>query len=161
MLDRVEDELLAEARSEVGYADHKASLILAALGIGFSAFLGGTYASDWRPSDLRSWGEWAWWLGAVAALLAVGAAALAVWPRLGDRSLERPLYYWGQVSKTSSIEDMVRHLEEHPPDPLKRTQDQLWHLSRLVASKYRWVRSSLVLAAGSTAMFILAGISAL
>lgn len=55
VLDRVEDELLAEARTEVGYADQKASIILAALGIGFSAFLAGTYASDWREALGEDW----------------------------------------------------------------------------------------------------------
>ena len=64
----LEETILDEARVEISYADHKASILLAALGIAFAAFLGGLFASDWRPTDLESWGEFVWWLGGVCAL---------------------------------------------------------------------------------------------
>ena len=65
---RVEDVMLAEARAEVNAADQKASLVLAALGVGFGAVVGGLLARDWEPSDLTGFGEVLWWIGAALSL---------------------------------------------------------------------------------------------
>jgi Family of unknown function (DUF5706) len=83
---RVEAAMLAEARADIGYADHKASMVLAALGIGFSALLGGLFASDWLPTDLVGWAEVLWWIGGLLAVASVIFAGLAVWPRVGNPS---------------------------------------------------------------------------
>lgn len=154
------ETLLAESRVEVGYADHKASMVLASLGIGFSAFLGGLYASSWEPSDLPLVGTLFWWSGAVGALLSVAAAALAVWPRTGDDtiSVERPVYYWGQVAEVDSPQVLIEKLAEHPPDAKRRSVDQLHALSKLVATKYSWVRWALRCAGGAAAMLVASGL---
>lgn len=154
------EALLAETRTEVGYADHKASLVLAALGIGFSAFLGGLYASSWEPGDLPSAGPWFWYAGAVVALVAVVAAGVAVFPRTGktDYGENRPIYYWGQISKTGSKEQFVSSLVAHPPDAKDRTVDQLYVLSRVVSRKYWWVKASLWAALLAGVLLIAAGL---
>ena len=154
------ESLLAEARVEVGYADHKASMVLAALGIGFSALLGGLYASSWEPSDFPLAGTILWWAGAVVALASVAAAALAVWPRIGDESIsaERPIYFWGQVARVDSVEALTEEFERNKPDPKRRTVDQLHALSKLVARKYRWVRWSLACGGGAAVLLLASGI---
>lgn len=157
----IEEDLLAEARTEVVHADHKASLVLAALGIGFSAFLAGLLASNWDPSMLDEFGEVLWWSGAASALGAVATAALAVWPRTGNRKLDRPIYYWGQAARFDSVESLAKRLDEEPPDRRRRVRDQLWHVSRLVSKKYQWIRWSIGLAGGSAVLFVIAGLTTL
>lgn len=56
--------LLAESREELTRADGKASLLLAALGIGLSAILGAVLAGNWAPFVLASPWEAIWWTGA-------------------------------------------------------------------------------------------------
>ena len=106
---------------EISYADHKASTLLAALGIGFGAFLGGLFASDWKPTDLGAWGELAWWVGGACALASVLFAGLSVWPRIGNPPEEASLvYYWGHVASFKTLDELSRHLKEgengSPPD---------------------------------------------
>ncbi len=150
--------LLDEAREEVGYADHKASIILAALGIGFSAVLGGMLASDWSPSDLGGWSQLFWWLSAVLAGLSVLASSLAVWPRLGNPSPGRGIFYWGQVARFASKQEFSKAIEMLQPSFEERTKDQLWELARIVTKKYRWIRRSMVLFSISISGFALAGL---
>lgn len=159
-VDELLETLLGETRTEVGHADHKASLVLAALGIGFSAFLGGLYASSWEPNDLPGWGPGIWYAGAGAALLSVIAAGFAVFPRTGktDHGPDRPIYYWGQISKIDSKEAFEQALQTHPPDAEQRTIDQLYVLSKVVSEKYCWVKCSLWLAVAAIALLITAGI---
>lgn len=160
-VDAIEADLLAEARTEVGYADHKASVVLAALGIGFSAFLGGVFASDWRPGDLSDSGRVWWWLGAICASVAVGCAAAAVWPRTGRKTKTGPIYYWGQAAQAKSIAELDTRFETDPPERAKRTRHQLFHLSHLVQKKYRWVRAAIGFGAVATVLFALSGLTEL
>lgn len=140
----VEEMMLAEARTEVSSADQKASIILAALGIGFGVVLGGLLAGDWTPSDQGA-GEWAWWVSAALALLSVVVAAAAVWPRYSKRA-SGVIHYWGDVARLSSAEDLSKELNTTPPIQRQRTLDQLWHLSRIVVAKYTFIRVALIAA---------------
>lgn len=147
-----EEAMLAEARTEVSYADHKASMVLAALGIGFGAVLGGLLAGDWKPSN-QGGGEWAWWLGATLAVGAITASAAAVWPRWRLGQQEEGVYYWGQVARLKSYDEMCERLNEKEEHAGDRTRHQLWELSRIVATKYRFLRGSFVLAGLSAIAF--------
>ena len=69
----VELSILAEARNEVGAADHKASMVLAVLGIGFGALLAGLIARDWSPTELDVPGRTVWYVGALLADTAAAA----------------------------------------------------------------------------------------
>lgn len=158
---RVEEAMLAEARADIGYADHKASMVLAALGIGFSALLGGLFASDWRPTKLRSWGEVSWWFGAASALASVILAGLAVWPRIGSRTPSDDVYYWGDVSQFASVDDLASHLNEKPVDDISRTRNQLWVISGIVMRKYVMIRRAMTLGFAAIVFFLLVGMSVL
>jgi hypothetical protein len=153
---RTEQAILEEARTEVSYADHKASMVLAALGIGFGAVLGGLLAGDWSPSNLPGWGEVLWWTGAALATASVTSAATAVWPRYRPTRQEEPVAYWAHVARFSSYEELCRHLDRHPSPAADRTRRQMWEISLIVTKKYRYVRAAFVLAGSSILLFLLA-----
>jgi MFS family permease len=135
---------------------------LAALGIGFSAFLGGVFASDWKPTDLESWAELAWWIGGICALVSVLFAALAVWPRIGNPPEEASVvYYWAHVARYKSLDELSRHLNENPVDHAERTCNQMWRISRIVKRKYEMIRRAMFLAGVAVCMFLISGLSLL
>jgi hypothetical protein len=144
--------MLAEARTEVSYADHKASMVLAALGIGFGAALGGLLAGDWRPSDLGDGEPW-WWVGVVLAGMAVVSSAAATWPRFRTpRRPPRDMYFWGQVAAFRSFDEFSAALDQAPPDPDARARHQLWEVSRIVRMKYTLLRIAFLTAGGAVAV---------
>lgn len=138
--------MLTEARVEVSYADHKASMVLAALGIGFGTLIGGLLAGDWKPADQGD-GEVAWWIGLVLALAAVSCAAAAVWPRYPRKGQSVGVYFWGDVASMKSFDEFAKRLDKSPPSLGDRTRSQLWALSRIVATKYSLIRGAFVGAA--------------
>lgn len=146
-------QMLEEARADVTHADQKASVLLAALGIGFGAVLGGQLSSNWDSSRLTTFGQVLWWLGVVAAVLSVAAAALAVWPRY--KLDDRPTYgitYWGHAASFDDPKQLRAALDAQEVSSTARTSHQLWSLSRVVLRKYRYVRAALILAAVSGAL---------
>jgi hypothetical protein len=143
---RAEEAMLAEARVEVSYADHKASMVLAALGIGFGALIGGLLAGDWRPADQGD-GELAWWVGLGFAVAAVSCAAAAVWPRYPPQGKSEGVYFWGDVASMKSFDELAKRLDKAPPSLGVRTRSQLWALSRTVSTKYRLIRGAFMGAA--------------
>lgn len=151
----VEQAMLAEARADVAMADHKASMVLASLGIGFAALLGGLLAGDWEPSSLELPGLLLWWSGTGMAAGAVGCAAAAVWPRYKTVDVSDGVTYWGHVAMFPSVAALSSHLDDHPPSTAARTRTQLWHLSRIVFKKYRLIRWAIGLAAGSVSVLVL------
>lgn len=154
----VEQAILAEARTEVSYADTKAAILFAALGVGFGAFLGGVVASDWAPTDLDGVAELFWWLGAASLLAATVLAGLAIWPRLGSASASGTIYYWGDVATCTSESEMRLRFDESPASELDRTRSQIWALSRIVNKKHRMVQRSMGVTALSSALFLVAGV---
>jgi hypothetical protein len=148
----VEDAMLAEARVEVSYADHKASMVLASLGVGFGAVIGGLLAGDWKPADQGD-GEWAWWVGVCLAVVSVAFAAGAVWPRYPRRGKSEELYFWGDVASMTSYDELSKRLDDAPPSAGRRTRSQLWLLSSIVAAKYRLIRAAFAAAALAVVAF--------
>lgn len=155
----VELSILAEARNEVGAADHKASMVLAVLGIGFGALLAGLLARDWSPAELEPFGRVVWTVGALLAGGSVAAAACAVWPRFTVPPPSAHVYYWGHVAAFASRDDLDETLDAHPPTLPARTRHQLYELSRIVARKYHWVRVAMRLAGASVPFFLLAALT--
>ena len=155
----VELTILAEARNEVGAADHKASMVLAVLGIGFGALLAGLIAQDWTPTDLNMFGRITWGAGALLATGSVIAAGSAVWPRFTVPSTPSEIFYWGQVASFASQHELDVALDKNPPTLGGRTRHQLFELSRIVATKYRLVRLAMKLAGMSFPFFLLASVT--
>lgn len=154
-------QMLTEARDDVTHADQKASVILAALGIGFGAVLGGQLAGNFDSGDFSTLGQVVWWAGVLLAGGSVSLAVLAVWPRYKlDDSPQYGMTYWGHVATFKELTDFEDALEEADTTSERRTNHQLWRLSRLVLLKYRFVRAALIfgalsaLALGSAAIVI-------
>lgn len=141
--DEIEQQMLSEARSEIIAADQKASITLAALGIGFSAVLGGLLAGNWRPSHLHGAGEPAWWFGAAIAFVSVGCAAAAVWPRYAANPAAGEVNYWADIAAQSKFTEVVEALNRILPGSQDRTRNQLWSISKIVRSKYRLIRMAM------------------
>lgn len=151
----VERVLLQEARSEVSLADHKASMVLAALGIGFGALLGGFLAGDWDPSSLEGARQAAWWFGALLALSSVALAAAAVWPRFGVPKQPGQVTYWGEVAAYKTEEAFREAPDDRFGSIESRTQSQLWDLASIVATKYRLVQFAMGFGAAAIVCFLL------
>jgi hypothetical protein len=159
----VEEAILSEAREEVGYADHKASMVLASLGIGFGALIGGFFAGSWRPSSLVTWGEVLWWAAVGVAGVSVVLAASAVWPRYRRPEPEdvETIHYWGDVAAFDSLEALSAHLRDSPIGADHRTREQMWQLSRIVSTKYRLIRRAFIAAGVAVLLFGVSAISKL
>ncbi len=139
--------MLEEARADVVHADQKSSLLLAALGVGFGAVVGGQLQAGWDSSTLSVCGQVLWWIGVAAAIVAVGMAACAIWPRYDlDDSPKYGVTYWGHVAALNGPAELKSTLKEQEVTSLDRTSHQLYMLSRLVLKKYRFVRAALILA---------------
>lgn len=156
--DGFEAEMLAETRAEVGVADHKASLVLAGVGIGFGALLGGLLAGDWSPERLDGAARVAWWLGAGAVIGAVGSAGSAVWPRFKTSDANEGIFYWGHCVKYKSFDAWTARLDEQDSSKRDRSRYQLWSLSHIVYKKYVSVQWSLGLAGVASLLFIFAAV---
>ena len=148
-------QMLAEARDDVKHADQKASVILAALGIGFGAVLGGQLAGQFDSGSFSTAGQVLWWAGVLVAVGSVVLAVLAVWPRYKlDDSPQHGMTYWGHIAAFKELRDFEDTLQEADTTSERRTNHQLWRLSRLVLLKYQFVRAALI--CGGLAALVLA-----
>lgn len=152
---KVASQMLAEARADVVQADQKASILFAALGIGYGAVLGGILSSGWEPTKLPIGGVVLWWIGVVTAAGAIAASALAIWPRYTVKNDEGAVTYWAHAAAFGTWQALVEALDEQDPDDVDRDGHQLWRLSRVVLNKYRFVRLSIVLAGGAAVVLAL------
>lgn len=158
--DAVEKAMLAEARAEVALADHKATMVLTALGVGAGAVVGGLLAGDWEPSEYEALSEVVWWLGAAIAVLAVVSAASAVWPRYAAKDLSNGIFYWGHVATFDNLADFEAALDNDASSAKDRTRHQLHRLSLIVKRKYDRVRLAMGSAGVAGVLFLLAGLFA-
>lgn len=138
-------------------ADQKASIILAATGVIFSAFMGVLIAKNWGPSTLHGYRPVIWWFGAGLAICSVVSAASAVWPRYSKSDLGNGITYWGHVASFDNLLAFSKALDATPLDNSYRVRHQLWHMSRVVNRKYNLIRFSLTFAGFSAVCFMLAG----
>lgn len=154
-----EDAMLEEARAEVIQADHKATLVLTALGVGGGALLGGVIAGDWEPAKYEAPGEAIWWLAAALAALAITAAASAVWPRWPREKNSNDVFYWGHVVRYETVAELTAALDRQALNGDVRGRHQLHHLSRIVRRKYNLIRVAMLLVAASSLFFALAALT--
>ena len=152
-------QMLDEARADVVHADQKASVLLAALGVGFGAVLAGQLSAGWDSGSLTFAGQLLWWMGVASAALAVAASALAVWPRYRlERSPKYGVTYWGHVAAFADPKRLEQVLRNQEVSSLARTSHQLWMLARVVLRKYRYVKAALLLAGAAGLLLGLAAV---
>lgn len=146
-----------------GNADVKASILLALEGgslyaalsaAGHDGLLGGARG----PAYLAAAGT-----GIAVLLLAIGAAAIAVFPRLGSGSGTpgRQAVYFGDLRRWDPA-DLARYIDELTEDgELSMLTLQLTQLSRQNWAKHRWVQLSLALALTGIVIIAVSAITAL
>lgn len=88
-------------------------------------------------------------LGTFALLLAIGAAAIAIFPRLGqrdkDRDRTRQVIYFGDLRRWNAAELRIHIAGLAEGDELDMLSRQLTEMSRHNWRKHRWVQISLLL----------------
>jgi hypothetical protein len=136
--------LLSESREELTRADSKASLLLAALGIGISAVLGAILAGSWTPFVLGSPWESFWWAGVTLAGAALVCLGVAVWPKVTHRSGTGGVTYFGEAATFETVAELKAALKRSETDPVERTTRQLHVIAKRADHKYAFIRASLV-----------------
>lgn len=146
------DDVLREVREELGRADGKASILLAAFGVAGGALVAALLANSWSPSQLDDRFEWIWWLGIASAICSLAFLAASVYPRTRRKdasSVVGPMYYGDVVAMDKKA--LSRSLDNPPAD---RLADQIFEISHIVAKKYQFLRWGL-LSAGAAGVFCL------
>ncbi len=139
---RIATSLLDEARTEVDRVDSKASTLIATLGIGAGIFAAvvsgsGSSAGGWKGATIA--------LAGIAAIVSLVSAVGAIWPRTTHRSNLTLPTYWAIPESFHSPSQLAEVFEEADPDAeVLRVCDQLLILSRLVKTKYRLLKISMV-----------------
>ncbi|GAA1928093.1 hypothetical protein GCM10009716_39880 [Streptomyces sodiiphilus] len=139
------DRLLAELRAEIGRADNKAAVLIAALGL-ISGLFGKLVADLGRSaSALPAGGRVLLWAGALSLVVSLAALLLAILPRyrLGDWEPGMPLTYFGDIRRAAGqglLAESLARTEQAPQHGLVAALDAN---SRIVALKLRWVRVGL------------------
>jgi hypothetical protein len=135
--------LVAELRTETGRADTKASVLIAAMGLGLGAPLG---LSRPTPADgCRGSCSVIWWFGCLFWVAALGCLLISLVPRYRRSS-------WTEDSSVSSFVDIHRAakagnlraaIRSTGLDEQASLLTAATDLSRIVILKYRWIRAAM------------------
>src|SRR5690606_27718069 len=88
--------MLEEVRDEIAHADETAALLIGGIGLARTLRAPGFIEGGWQLERTSGWGRLLWIAGGLAARVAVGAASLAVWPRL-SRPPGNGIAFWGHL----------------------------------------------------------------
>jgi hypothetical protein len=151
------NQMLSEARGDAVQADQKASILLAILGISFSVIISGQFSNSFDVTQLSFWSQRLWWFAMILSFSSLLLAVSAVWPRfkLKNRT-DDTIAYWGHIAQHKKLTDFTTSFENISISDRDRVLHQLWSLSRIVRSKYRLVRYSLLTVSIGTVLLFLA-----
>lgn len=134
--DQFVERLLDETRDEIERADLKASILLTFIGVAIASDIGALFAADVHAD--RVW--WVvWLLGAVSTTgltVSVGSLGAAVLPRVAQPRPGRASYFMDHA-QYDDIDDLRRAVDAESTKAHDRHLQQLWHLARIVRTKYR------------------------
>lgn len=155
--------LLRESREELERIDLKASILLSVFGL---ALVGLAHAAAFEQWDPRSLGvfQWILWLGVAFACAALVALAGAVWPKLARAKEEEGLTYFGHVARHNKVEELNVALDREAsahPSPTDHAVKRLLAVSKIIDTKYRWIRLGMGLFAVAVPLWAVAIIIAL
>ncbi|MFJ8685605.1 Pycsar system effector family protein [Micromonospora wenchangensis] len=153
---RLTERLIAEARDELRRADARASQWLTMSGGAVLAMLTVLTGTRWSPAQLTGAAAWAWWSGCACAGTALFSLAMALLPRTAGAAEVRHVAYFGHVHRLRDPALVRRYVERAAQDTMPGLISQLCWLSRLVMTKYRWVRAGTVLVSLAAALVALA-----
>lgn len=141
--------LLAHTREEVNRADSKASLLLAASGVGIGAILSTVLSGNWDPFSIPNSVEWMWWSGCATAVSAIIALGFAVFPRTRRKVYCNSMVaYFADVRRIPEA-DLKLALAATLSSSSSYTLDQLHRVSKIADTKYSLIRWSFFLFAYS------------
>lgn len=141
---RYREALLAETREELQKADAKASILLAATGIAFSALLAAAGAGTWSPEKLHHGdARLAIWCSLALALAGVCILGGAVIPRLRARTMDREkLHYFGNVRAFWPTLWPLRHRKQRRDEGRLAFETALKNASTKEIMKHVWMTKS-------------------
>ena len=137
--------LLVEAREELGRADSKVSILLAAAGVAASVLAGASVAKGASFTHLPLWAEILGAVGFGSYVLGTSALGLALLPRTKHHSAPAEPYFFGHVATYRTPDTLAPALKRAAECAERRTIDQLWHVSRIVVRKYQLLRAGMIL----------------
>ena len=143
ILEVVQQRLL-ETREELGRADQKASILIAARAIPLGPLIGLAIGSGWELGGLSLASTWLAIAGIIGIFCGVFSLGYAVYPRV-RRFRERAggLAYYGDIVVLGK--DDFRVLDSQSFDQvLDDERDQLWEVSRIVSVKYRAIQMGVI-----------------
>ncbi|MFG2499990.1 Pycsar system effector family protein [Streptomyces sp. NPDC048441] len=148
------ERLLADLRAEIGRADTKASVLVAALGLTGGVSSGRLASSEWTPGRLGPPGTALWWAGALSLALALFCLLMAVLPRYSGTPWTpgRPLTYFGDIQHAARAGQLTDALADTARDPGPALLAALEHTSGIAARKHQWVRGGLIAFCAGTAL---------
>lgn len=140
----VAEHLLENNREEITRADGKSSnLVVGALAI--TAVAVGTASTHFTTATVPE--RWLVSTGVTAWIAAIVMLAAAVFPRVGTRQNNGAATYFGDVRQTADLAELRRHIEKAAADRLPWLLVQVSDTSRIVVTKYRYIRIALCLLA--------------
>lgn len=147
--------LLNEAREELGRADNKASILLAASGLIVGALIAAVLAGSWSPAQLSAVTAWIWWIACVFLAAGIACLGTAIYPRT-SRPLKLPDFvaYFGDVVALKCRADLERAISRTAHTSGSRNLDQLELISAIVSKKYRYLRLALLSFALGAVLFV-------
>lgn len=135
-------DLLRESREELGRADSKAAMLLAAFSLLVGVVVSGMFAGEFRPIDLHCVGAVVWWMGCVVVGVSLVALARAIYPTLRHGEAEGPITYFGHAAG-KDLTAIEATLKRQVDGDRSRTVEQLTVVSAIVWRKYRFVQAAL------------------
>jgi Family of unknown function (DUF5706) len=138
-------DLHANTREDLGRADSKAALLLAAIGVVIAALVGGITSSHWSPMSMGTGEQALWWAGVAAAAVSMVLISASVYPRINRRGTPAaglPTFY-GDVAAYPDIDAFRRDIS-NAPDVTERLIYQTYVLARVVRAKYVLLRRGLL-----------------
>ena len=139
------ESLLSEAREELGRADNKTSILLAAVGVVIGALTAAVLAGSWSPVTLSVGLAWIWWIGCGFLSAGITCLGIAIYPRTSrPRKLPDFVAYFGDVVALKSRANLDRAISNTAGATGSRNLDQLELVSAIVAKKYHYLRLALL-----------------
>jgi hypothetical protein len=155
--------LLRESREELERIDLKASILLSVFGLALVGLAHAAAFEEWDPRTLGAF-QWILWTGVVFACAAIVALAGAVWPKLSHATEEEGLTYFGHVARHNRVEELHAALDREAsahPSPTDHAVKRLLAVSKIIDTKYRWIRRGMALFAVAVPLWAIAIIIAL
>ncbi|AWS46291.1 Pycsar system effector family protein [Streptosporangium sp. 'caverna'] len=143
--------LLAEARAEIGRADQKAAILLAAIGVAAGAVIGGSLGGRWGPGSIPDAVEWLWWAGVGLCSLAVLCLGRAIYPRSASMAVRvAPTRAYLRDFTERAISGIERRgLSGEARENLDLLGGQVRRLGVIVDMKYTLIRRGMLVLLGA------------